>query len=440
MRPRLRAAVLDCPALTPLDAFEAAVGDGEGCLLESAASGCSPRYSLIGFNYLHSRTFADADSFYADVRACIAGLGSKPLLNPGFPGGVVFACGYDAARASARLKARIDGPAIAYVAVPGTWIVFDHDAHELTLVDRTGSSSVTRDMTRRLRAFRPRRMAQRSVGARATDIRVSLQETEFLEAAAAIKQHIVDGDVYQLQLGIRFDASYGGSAPDLYAFLRARNPSPYMYLLRTPFGVMVGTSPESLVRLRARQAVIRPLAGTRPRGGDEAQDRALALELLADEKERAEHVMLVDLARNDLGAVCEYGSVQVTELMQIERFSHVMHIVSNVAGTLRRELGAVDLFRTSFPAGTVTGTPKIRAIQLIDRFEPVPRGFYAGSVGLFRFDGDLDCCIALRGAQILGDRIFWQASAGIVADSLPAREYAEVLHKTAVLREALAIA
>jgi anthranilate synthase component 1 len=213
-----------------------------------------------------------------------------------------------------------------------------------------------------------------------------------------------------------------------------------MFYVDTPFGQLLGASPEFLVRLEGRRARIRPLAGTRWRGSDDEEDVRIAAELLANEKERAEHVMLVDLGRNDLGAVCEYGSVKVDELLQIERYSHVMHIVSNVVGRLRRERDALDLFRAGFPAGTVTGTPKVRAMQLIDGFEPVTRGFYAGSIGRWSFGGDFDSCITLRSVHVQNGRAFWQASAGIVADSDPVAEYEEIFHKTGIVREVLGIA
>jgi anthranilate synthase component 1 len=212
-----------------------------------------------------------------------------------------------------------------------------------------------------------------------------------------------------------------------------------MFYVDTPFGQLLGASPEFLVRLEGRRARIRPLAGTRPRGGDEREDIEIATELLQNEKERAEHVMLVDLGRNDLGAVCDYGSVRATELLQIERYSHVMHIVSDLIGELRQDRDALDLFASGFPAGTVTGTPKIRAMQLIDELEPVTRGFYAGSIGRWAANGDFDSCITLRSMHVSGNTAYWQASAGIVADSDPEAEYAEVFHKTRIAREVLGI-
>jgi anthranilate synthase component 1 len=212
-----------------------------------------------------------------------------------------------------------------------------------------------------------------------------------------------------------------------------------MFYVDAPFGQLLGASPEFLVRLEGRRARIRPLAGTRPRGVDESADLAIVAELLSNEKERAEHVMLVDLGRDDLGAVSEFGSVKVTELLQLERYSHVMHIVSDVTGTLRPECDALDLFAAGFPAGTVTGMPKIRAMQLIDELEPVARGFYAGSIGRWAHGGDFDSCITLRSMHVHGGNAHWQASAGIVADSEPEAEYEEILSKTEIANGILSL-
>jgi anthranilate synthase component 1 len=267
----------------------------------------------------------------------------------------------------------------------------------------------------------------------------SMTRSEYLERVARVQEMILDGEVYQLQLGIRFSAPLEGTAYDLYRAMRSRNPSPYMFYVDGPFGQILGASPEFLVRLEGRKARIRPLAGTRSRAADPVQDAAVARELLENEKERAEHVMLVDLGRNDLGTVCEYGTVEVDELLQIERYSHVMHIVSDVVGTLRPQRDGLDLFAAGFPAGTVTGTPKVRAMQTIDELEPLTRGFYAGSVGRWSFSGDFDSCITLRSVHVQDGVAYWQASAGIVADSDPIAEYEEVLHKTRIVREVLSV-
>ena len=343
----------------------------------------------------------------------------------------------------ARLPARACTPPMpaAYAAIPATWLVFDHLTHVLSIWacgdDERALEARIDGSIRRLYAQAPAAPgAVRAGGAMAA----SIDRERYLALVAAVKERIYEGDVYQLQLGIRFSAPLQGEAFDLYRALRRRNPSPYMFFVDTPYGALLGASPEFLVRLEGRAARIRPLAGTRGRGLDERDDVRVAAELLADEKERAEHVMLVDLGRNDLGAVCEFGSVAVDELLQIERYSHVMHIVSNLTGTLRGACDALDLFRAGFPAGTVTGTPKVRAMQLIDELEPVARGFYAGSIGRWSFGGDFDSCITLRSVQVAGGRAYWQASAGIVADSVAASEYDEVLHKTRIVRETLGIA
>ena len=270
-------------------------------------------------------------------------------------------------------------------------------------------------------------------------MRQSLSEGEFVERVGRAKHAIFEGDVYQLQLGIRYSCELDGTAFDFYRQIRTRNPSPYMFFIEHDGRAVFGASPEFLVRLDGTRARIRPLAGTRPRGETPERDNEIASELLANAKERAEHVMLVDLGRNDLGAVATTGSVRVDELMMVERYSHVMHIVSNVTGELRPDRDALDLFAAAFPAGTVTGTPKIRAMQLIDALEPVARGFYAGSVAHIDFNGDMDSCITLRSVATAGGRAYWQASAGIVADSEPLAEYEEILAKTRIVREVLGL-
>jgi len=229
----------------------------------------------------------------------------------------------------------------------------------------------------------------------------------------------------------------------IYRALRRINPSPYMFFLELggdPPVHLVGSSPEVLVRAQGRLAEVRPLAGTRPRGKTEAEDAALEAELLADPKERAEHVMLVDLGRNDLGRVCEYGTVHVPELLATERYSHVMHIVSHVSGRLREEVDAYDLLRATFPAGTVSGAPKVRAMEIIEELEGLRRGPYAGAVGYFGFQGNMDTCITIRTIVMQGDVAYLQAGAGIVADSDPAREWEETLHKARALGRAIEMA
>ena len=262
----------------------------------------------------------------------------------------------------------------------------------------------------------------------------------FERTVESLKEYIRSGDIIQVVPAQRFTTPFTKSPLDLYRALRTVNPSPYMFILDTGDYAIVGASPEVHVRLTDGLVEIRPIAGTRKRGATHADDLALEKELLADEKELAEHLMLVDLARNDIGRVCAYGTVNVPEMMVIERYSHVMHIVSQIEGRIAPGKTAYDLMRATFPAGTVSGAPKIRAMQLIAQHEPAPRGFYAGALGYFGYDGNLDSCIMLRTALIKDAQIHIQAGAGIVADSDPASEYQETINKASALFKAIAIA
>ena len=433
--------------ITPISAYLALAVPGRSCLLESVeGSDRISRFSFIGLDYLETRTFNDDPRMLDEIRAMVGKYRLDSDSIP-FPGGAVCVFAYDAARVLERVgpKLRADvGFADALVLVPGTWCVFDHFTHKTTLIGFACDEDERDAVGARLDRYVAQLLAARPsipVAVQADGpVTQSMDETTFLERVAKAKDYIYEGDAYQLQVGIRFSAPIrGGSAFDFYRQIRTRNPSPYMFFIEAAERAIFGASPEFLVRLDGRKARIRPLAGTRSRGEDPASDAAIATELLANEKERAEHVMLVDLGRNDLGAVCRVGSVQVDELMKIERYSHVMHIVSNVVGELREDKDAFDLFAAAFPAGTVTGTPKIRAMQLIDELEPVARGFYAGSVAHVDFDGDMDSCIILRCVAVVEGRAYWQASAGIVADSDPKAEYEEILAKTAIVRKVLGV-
>jgi anthranilate synthase component I len=434
--------VVPADVLTPIGAYAALARPQASCLLESVESGGRiSRYSFIGLDYVASENFESGEDLYERVRAFVGA--HKEPSDGAELGGALLAFSYDAARFDARLAPREQSaPAMpgAYVAVPATWLIFDHFTDLLTVWCSGGDPA---ERERRIDCYVETLLAAKPEFPRAlragAALRQSIERERYLGLVGEVKRRIFEGDVYQLQLGIRFGAPLEGSAFDLYRALRRENPSPYMFFVDTPFGQLLGASPEFLVRLEGRKARIRPLAGTRWRGRTDDEDARIAAELLANEKERAEHVMLVDLGRNDLGSVCEYGSVQVDELLQIERYSHVMHIVSNVVGRLRENCDALDLFRAGFPAGTVTGTPKIRAMQLIDGFEPVTRGFYAGSIGRWSFGGDFDSCITLRSVHVRDGRAWWQASAGIVADSDPLAEYEEIFHKTRIAREVLGI-
>lgn len=264
-------------------------------------------------------------------------------------------------------------------------------------------------------------------------------EADFKAAVEKIKEYLAAGDSMQVVPSQRRSCAFHQAPLDYYRALRLTNPSPYMYLLDLGDFQLVGSSPEILTRQQGRQVTLRPIAGTRPRGATTAEDLALEKELLADEKEIAEHAMLIDLARNDISRVCEVGSVHITEKMVIERYSHVMHIVSNVEGTLRPEVGAMDLLRATFPAGTLAGAPKIRAMEIIDEVEPERRGVYGGAIGYWSFSGNMDLAIAIRTAVIKGGRLYAQAGAGVVYDSQPASEWQETVNKSAALLRALAL-
>jgi anthranilate synthase component 1 len=265
-------------------------------------------------------------------------------------------------------------------------------------------------------------------------------EATFLQAVAKAKRLIFDGDIMQVQIGQRLSRRYAGEPLALYRALRTLNPSPYMFYFDFRDFNVVGASPEILVRLEGDKVTLRPIAGTRKRGADAAEDSALAEELLADPKERAEHVMLIDLGRNDVGRIAEIGSVRVTENMVIERYSHVMHIVSNVEGRLKPGLDALAVLRATFPAGTVTGTPKVRAMEIIDELEPVKRGIYAGAVGYIGYHGDMDLAIAIRTGVVKDEMLHVQAAAGIVADSVPESEWNETNIKARALLRAAEMA
>ena len=269
--------------------------------------------------------------------------------------------------------------------------------------------------------------------------RFAMSREEFLGAVRRAKDHIREGDIIQAVLSNRATVRTRRTPAEVYRVLRALNPSPYMYILRMGDLSVVGSSPEILVRLEGDSVQLRPIAGTRPRGASPDEDRRMEAELLSDPKEIAEHVMLVDLGRNDVGRVAEWGSVKADELMTVERYSHVMHIVSNVVGKLRKGLTAFDVLRAAFPAGTVSGAPKVRAMQIISDLEAFRRGIYAGAVGYFDPQGSMDFCIAIRTIVMTGNEAMIQAGAGIVADSVPEREWDEIMSKARILFRAVGV-
>jgi anthranilate synthase component 1 len=359
-----------------------------------------------------------------------------------FTGGLVGVAGYDVVRFFERLPSRhaphAGLPDAAFVA-PESLLVFDHLTRRAALL-HAGSpeerASRRREVIEALAGGVPSRPERGTFSLP----QGSMDQASFLEAVARAKEYIASGDIYQIVLSVRFAGQSSLDPFEAYRAMRLINPSPYMFFCDLGDLQLVGSSPEALVRLHGRTASLRPIAGTRPRGETEQSDLAHERDLLADPKENAEHVMLVDLARNDLGRVASAGTVHVEPYRSIERYSHVMHIVSGVQGELAPERDAFDLFAAAFPAGTLVGAPKVRAMQLIDELEPVSRGLYAGTVGYFGHGGDMDQAIAIRTLVFHGDEYSFQAGAGIVADSLPENEYAEVLAKSAILRRALAMA
>jgi len=264
-----------------------------------------------------------------------------------------------------------------------------------------------------------------------------MEKPQFEQIVRRAKRYIEAGEVIQVVLSQRLSGRARGDSFTLYRRLRSLNPSPYMFYLDFGKTKLIGSSPEVLVRLKGDTLKVRPIAGTRPRGKSEEEDRLLERELLADEKERAEHVMLVDLGRNDVGKVAVPGSVKVNRFMEVERYSHVMHLVSDIEGRLRPDRDCFDAFIATFPAGTVTGAPKVRAMEIISELEATPRGPYAGAVGYFAFNGDMDFCITIRTIVLMGELLWVQAGAGIVYDSIPEREYEETLRKARALIKAM---
>jgi anthranilate synthase component 1 len=274
----------------------------------------------------------------------------------------------------------------------------------------------------------------------ADGMRSNFTRVGFEAAVRRAREYIAAGDAFQIVLSQRFQKEVRVDPLEVYRALRTLNPSPYLFYLQWPETALFGSSPETMVRVQNRKAMVRPIAGTRKRGSDEEEDARLERELVRDEKELAEHRMLVDLGRNDIGRVAKFGSVKVSRLEVIEKYSHVMHIVSEVEGELRDDLNAVDAFCACFPAGTVSGAPKIRAMEIIDELEPTRRGTYAGAVGYIDFAGNLDTCIAIRTLCIRRGMASLQAGAGLVADSVPEREYLETVQKASALYEALRLA
>ena len=373
---------------------------------------------------------------------------------PRFFGGWVGYFAYDAIQYIEALPQRnpddLELPEL-YFMMTDTILIFDHINHTIRVVSNahieddpaTAYVAACRTIDKIInRLVQPARhtVVERVETPEPAEVRSTFAKAEFEAAVEQGKEYIRAGDILQVVLSQRFEVESSSAPFNIYRALRSVNPSPYMYYLKLGDLALVGASPEILVRCEEGRIEVRPIAGTRARGATAEEDAALEQELLADPKERAEHIMLVDLGRNDVGRVSEFGTVRVPELMVIERYSHVMHIVSSVEGTLRGDRNAFDVLKASFPAGTVAGAPKIRAMQIIEELEKTRRGPYAGAVGYFSFSGNLDTCITIRTIIVKDGRCYVQAGAGIVADSVPEREYEETRNKARGMLKAITLA
>ena len=454
---------------TPLSAYwKLAHDEPHSVLLESVTGGEQvARYSIIGLRpkgvlrshhaqttYTESGSTTDlTDSAHGDPLAPLRDLvghlpeGLREGL-PGFCGGAVGWISYDYVRTIERIPSTnpdvLDLPEVALM-ICETVVVFDHAKNQITILalsdGEPGSDDHARKEIERIKTRLREPLPALPTGEFPVHpVSANVSQSEFESGVRKIIDYILAGDCIQVVPSLRFETTVDAHPVTLYRALRSLNPSPFMYLLRLDGIDVVGASPELLVSLKGREASVRPIAGTRKRGANKADDDALAADLLADEKERAEHIMLIDLGRNDLGRVCQPGTVRVEDLMVVERYSHVMHIVSDVKGELESARDGVDLVRATFPAGTLSGAPKIRAMQIIEEVEPSRRGLYGGAVGFFSTNGDVDLAIAIRTILIKDGKAYVQAGAGIVADSNPTSEYEECANKARAALRAIELA
>ncbi|MBM2827641.1 MAG: anthranilate synthase component [Actinobacteria bacterium] len=439
-------------------------------LLESVEGGEKwARYSFIGFDpYLQYRAEGGKVTIRKGGKETVQDAGGDPLRElsvilsgirchhadglPRLSGGAVGFLGYDYVRSIENIPDTHahDGTPDALFVFPSRLVIFDNVKHTILIVvhgEVTGETEADEVYGRCRGAIDevreiiqgPLPWSEIPGGRKAKGPFFEIPKETFVSSVRKAKEHIREGDIIQVVLSNRARIPTGRSPSEVYRVLRALNPSPYMYLLRMGDLSIVGSSPEILVRLEGGVVHLRPIAGTRPRGAVPEEDRRMEADLLSDPKEIAEHVMLVDLGRNDVGRVADWGTVKVDELMTVERYSHVMHIVSNVVGRLRKGLTAFDVLRAAFPAGTVTGAPKVRAMEIIEDLEPFRRGIYAGAVGYFDLHGSMDFCITIRTIVMRGGEAMIQAGAGIVADSDPEKEWEEIRSKARVLFRAIGI-
>jgi anthranilate synthase component I len=457
---------------TPVSAFLKLDHGGDAFLLESVEGGAKwARYSFLGS--APERVLSCKDGVLCDgppagpyatrriadplvaIREVLQQYHPVPVRGlPRFAGGFVGYLSYDVVRAFERLPTRtrddLAHPDV-YLMLVDTLVVFDNVAMSMKVVSHArvdaqpnlraaydAACARVDQLVERLQ--RPVRVPPMVAAAGPPVVRSNFQPAAFEAIVDRAKAYIRAGDIIQVVLAQRFECPLRADPFNVYRCLRTFNPSPYMFFLRVGSRVVLGASPEVMVRLEGRELTVRPIAGTRPRGTDERLDLELERELCTDPKEIAEHIMLVDLGRNDVGRVARIGTVEVTARMVIERYSHVMHLVSNVRGTLADGLDCFDAFRATFPAGTLSGAPKIRAMEIIEELEPVRRGVYGGAIGYFDFSGNMDTAIAIRTMVIDGGTIYAQAGAGIVADSDPEREHAECVNKARALFQAVKLA
>lgn len=458
---------------TPLSAYYK-MGSGDySFLLESVEGGERlARYSFMGIN--PSMVFSsrgnkieiregasvkrmESASPISELRKITAKYKAVKVKGlPRFTGGLVGYLGYDIVRFIEDIPDKNDDelkvPDSVFM-LTDTIIIFDHVDHKIKVVSNAfvkGSAAKAYEgavrkidgIVKLLGSSGSGPIRPQAVKSKASEVRLSSNFTrgEFEDAVTRAKKYIKSGDIIQVVLSQRLRTKISSGPFDIYRALRSINPSPYMYFLKMKDFHLVGSSPEIMVRCEDGNVEVRPIAGTRPRGVSDKEDARLVKSLLADPKERAEHIMLVDLGRNDIGRVCDYKSVKVSDLMTIEKYSHVMHIVTDVSGKLKKGKDSFDVIAATFPAGTVTGAPKVRAMEIIDELEGDRRGTYAGCVGYFSFSGNLDCCITIRTILIKDKTAYIQAGAGIVADSKPAKEYQETLNKARALIRAIELA
>lgn len=451
---------------TPVASFRKIVKDEPAFLLESVEQGERwGRYSFIGLDPFLVMTSRDGEVSFEGNLPDLALEGKTPLEQmrtvlehfstpevgglPPFHSGAVGYLGYDVVRYLEKLpQTTLDDVGVPEMLLmfPRTIVAFDHLRQKITLVSNAVPGDTYDEAIGRIEDI-VKRLGQPldylPADVRPVEVELpqsTMTQEQYEKAVLRAKEYIAAGDIFQVVPSHRFSTRLEADPFDVYRVLRLINPSPYMFFLNHPEIGVIGSSPEPLVRVQGKKIIQRPIAGTKPRGKTEAEDAAIEEAFLTDEKERAEHVMLVDLARNDVGRVAQYGTVVVEELLSVEKYSHVMHLVSQVSGQLRDECSALDALFASFPAGTVSGAPKIRAMEIIDELEPTRRGPYAGVVGYFDFSGNLDCCIALRTAYVADGTFHIQAGGGIVADSDPASEWTETVNKAKALLSAAKMA